>query len=227
MASYDLDLQALSGLSGLNLSEVRLLDSTLQHPLDWHLEQLHLLGAQTVPCNFHTWTPDLPGTCEVIIDLNLPVLTHISNIHSQRFDFQEDLLKASSLQLYTSSGNLRRIASRDLQSLTGQYSAVQGSIEAAPDFLEACPTSGANTLAILETEFPATIVTPILVGITSEGWRSSWGGKAFPFKLCPNGTRPQPPGGGGARSKVRGPSSAARRKAESRSRPCSHDAGSG
>jgi hypothetical protein len=180
MASYDLDLPTLSGFGGLNLSEVRFLDSTLQHPRDWHLEQLHLLGAQTVPCNFHTWTPDQPGACEAIIDLNRPVLTHISNIHSQRFDFQEDLLKASSLQLYTSSGNRRRIPSRDLQSLTGQYSGVQGSIEAAPDFLEACPTSGANTLAILETEFPATIVTPILVGITSEGWRSSWHYHHFP-----------------------------------------------
>ena len=28
------------------------------------------------------------------------------------------------------------------------------------------------------------------------------GGKAFTFRLCPDSTRPQPPGGGGARSKV-------------------------
>ena len=153
MASYDLDLQTLAGLSRLNLNEVRLLDSTLRHPLNWHLEQLHLFGAQTGPCNFSTWTPEQPSKCAAIIDLNLPVLTHIPNIQSQLFDFQEDLLKASSLQLYTSSGNLRRITSRDLQSLTGQYSAVQGSIEAAPDFLEARPKSGANTLAILEPSF--------------------------------------------------------------------------
>ena len=77
------------------------------------------------------------------------------------------------------------------------------------------PSIQPHPLALLRLRRPASVA------------RSLARGKAFPFKLCPNGTRPQPPGGGGARSKVRGPSSAARRKAESRSRPCSHDAGSG
>ena len=104
----------------------------------------------------------------------MPVLSHIPNLHEHRFAFQNDLMRISNLRLYNSRGNLRRTTSRDLHSLTSDFADVQGNIEAARDLLEACPQSGKDILTTLANEFPASLVTPIPIGITSEGTIASW-----------------------------------------------------
>jgi hypothetical protein len=169
MAGYDLDLPALAGCSRISLKEAQLLDSTTQHPLLWHLDQLSQLGAQVLECDFVPWTPSQMDANIALIDRNVPTMSHIPGLRERRFTFEEEIIKFPNFRLYNLNGNSRKASCRDLNALTRKFVGVQGNIEASPDLLETCPAAGASILSLLKTEFPATIITPVPVGITSEG----------------------------------------------------------